>query len=247
MRLQNFTVVLLMSVSGALPATAGSIQYFDAINSGAYDEVGQRKGPEGRPPAEFYMTGAVNDGTPSGIIYRGFLLFDLANLSIPVGETVAKVALILDTQHYVSPDDTEFVRFFEVTTPADELLTANPFFEGVEVFNDLGDGTTFGGHLYDRADNLQTLSLPLALTAESAVENARGTTFAIGLRLMTLRSIFAGTETLYTRTAPDGPTPRLEVVVAVPEPSSCTWFVAVMGAMGAKRRQWQRNLCANQR
>jgi hypothetical protein len=209
---------LLLTVF-VMTSRAGSIQFFDSVNDGGYNDAGV--------PISDYIAGYQqgSSGNP-GMELRGFILFDLSSLTIPANEMVVKVNLILDTQAYLSPHEGELINFYEVTT--DPLAFMTPVFSQT-IFPDLGDGDVYGGRLYRPVDAFQTISIPLVELAEGAVEDSSGEKLVTGLRMMTIdlagHQQFNFNEFVYGGAA--GQNPRLEVWVAVPEPR-CVGLITML-------------------
>jgi hypothetical protein len=112
-------------------------------------------------------------GTDFGVNFRNFFVFDLSNVS----GIVTSVSLELYS-HIIEGDSA--YSLWDVTTPLVDLqaLDLNP---DATIYEDLGTGTQFGGgYALNAGLSNTTLTFDLNATGVSAVQEALGTTFAIG-------------------------------------------------------------------
>ncbi len=118
----------------------------------------------------------------------------------------------------MSPDPTETLNFYDVTTPAADI-TGN--LAGIAGFNDLGSGTLFGTRTVSSADSGQLLSISLNTSAITALNGGTGL-FVIGGALGTISGpadqyVFGFSMASFV----DNHTRQLVLEVsAVPEPST---------------------------
>jgi hypothetical protein len=137
-------------------------------------------------------------------------------------------------QHgYVSPDPTETLQLYDVTTAAADLIGNTA---GVSGFTDLGSGTLYGTTVVSATDNGQVVEIPLNAAAVAALRSATGQ-FAIGGALSTI----SGTADQYVfgfSTAAFVSQDVRELVLdvaAVPEPSTIVAAAAGILLLAALR------------
>jgi hypothetical protein len=102
------------------------------------------------------------------------------------GQTVTQATLELVRYGVNTPDASETIEFFDVSTPAAILNENNG--PSPAIFADLGSGTSYGSFVvnsYTFSDTL-TLSFVLNAAARADIANAAGGFFSIGGSLQTL-------------------------------------------------------------
>jgi hypothetical protein len=112
--------------------------------------------------------------------YASYFIFPIPSFS----GTVSSVTLKLEHTNYDSPDGSEIVRVSDVSTPASTLLTNTAASQ--TIYQDLASGTQYGsltGWTAGTVGSVRSLSLSGGLTA---VSNAKGTNFAVGVSLTSL-------------------------------------------------------------
>jgi EGF-like domain len=125
--------------------------------------------------------------------------------------TVRFVMLHLDQVKYESPDESEALAVYDVSTPV-TTLTAHPR-PWDSIFADLGGGTQLG--MFNVTASGTGTTIPILLPrAVGAVSEARGTTFAIGVTLATPSG--QGNENVSFSSGSEGRTHRLEIRVTDP-------------------------------
>jgi hypothetical protein len=169
---------------------------------------------------------------------RNFFTFDLSSLS----GTVVSATLELTRYRYISPDPTETIEFFDVSTPAATLNTNDG--TSTTIYSDLGSGTSYGSFVVPRYtdSSTETLSFSLNAAAAAAISASNPGYFSIGGSLTTVG--LAGTEILFGLSQGSG-IQRLIVetadspgAAAVPEASSLfAWsLVGLFGLAFASAR-----------
>jgi hypothetical protein len=224
-----FGLVLCGLVVGA--ASAATIQV-TAADSGWYNDTGGHN-----PVLENYLTGRLRQSATESVVDRSFFVFDLSGVS---GQVTAATLNLYNPdisaflKGYVSPDPTETLAIFDVTTPVATLTAGGTGLVGI--FNDLGSGTQFGTIVVSAADNGQTVSIVFNAAGIAAINAALGSTIAFGGALTTLG---AGTADEYvfgfsTASFAGGDVRRLDLTV-VPEPGLAA--LPAVGLAGALRRR----------
>lgn len=166
-----FRIACLAVAAYVLSVTAApaAIIQLDALDSGNYDQTGVHVTQN-----QNYITGRFGNER------RSFFVFDLAGIS----GTITGAALNLynpdvdPVKGYFSPDPTETLSIFDVTTPIGTLTLGGVGLVGV--FDDLGSGTNFGQRLVSAADNGTTIQLTLNAAALAALNAAIGGSIAFG-------------------------------------------------------------------
>ncbi|MCL4814892.1 MAG: PEP-CTERM sorting domain-containing protein [Vicinamibacteraceae bacterium] len=220
-----FVFCLLLCGCSMSAASAATIQV-TAADSGFYSETGQHVQTN-----ENYLTGRFNT------VDRSFFVFDLTGVS---GQVTAATLNLFNPdisaflKGYVSPDPSETLAIFDVTTPVATLTAGGNGLVGI--FNDLGTGTQFGSIVVSPADNGQTVSIVFNAAGLAAINAALGSTIAFGGALTTLG---AGPADEYvfgfsTATFAGGDVRRLDLTV-VPEPGLAA--LLAVGLAGALRRR----------
>lgn len=214
-------------VAPGMPAAASVISVV-AADSGFYNDTGAHA-----PANENYLTGRFNT------VDRGFWVFDLSGVSGTV--TAATLNLynpdVSDTlKGYVSPDPTETLAIFDVTTSMASLTTGGVGLLGT--FEDLGTGVEFGSVVVSAADNGQVVSIVLNAAGVAAINASLGGSIAFGGALTTLGAgpdneyVFGFSATSFA----GGDVRRLDLTV-VPEPTTLSLLaLAVVPLMRRRRR-----------
>jgi len=226
-------IVLGLTLLGMLltPATARA-DVINAIDSGWYTEAGVHTAQN-----QNYLTGDL-----SGSMRRSFFVFDLTAVA---NEIVSASIQLYNPDNalpalrgYVSPDPTETLALYDVSTPVASLTAssaAGP--AGVAIFDDLGTGTIFGQRVVSATDNGTTISLGLNADGLAALNAARGGLFALGGALTSLGSF--GDEYVFGfSVALDNPDVReleFRTRPAVPEPATLA-LLGIGAAFAARRR-----------
>jgi hypothetical protein len=232
------TSVALACLATAAPCAATTIT-LDALDSGFYNASGTHT-----PSNENYLTGMFN-----GQEDRSFFLFDLSGVSGTVQSATLRLFNPEVSQFlhgYVSPDATETLNLYDVTTSA-AAITGNA--AGVAGFNDLGSGTLYGTRVVSAADNGTVIEIVLSGAALTDLNAANGL-FLFGGALGTLAGpsdqyVFGFSMATFvsnhTRQLVLDVTPTSEV----PEPS--TLALCCAGAMGllTRRRAGRRGRTAD--
>jgi hypothetical protein len=225
--LAGFALVLL-------PLQAGAFT-LDAVDFGVYPHDGTHS-PD--PPVALYRTGNCE---PCAEEWRSFFVFDL---SVP-GTTPAIVtaaSLRLDTLLYDSPDDSETIEFFDVSTPIATLTSgAGNATDNIAIFDDLGGGTSYGSRAYSEADENLVREIELDAAAVAAINAALGGSFAIGASLIDCATCLdpgqgLADELVFADGFGDAGS-AIKQLVLVPEPSTAlllAWGLA--GLAGRTRR-----------
>ncbi|WP_162914529.1 PEP-CTERM sorting domain-containing protein [Desertibaculum subflavum] len=169
-------MALLAAPTGAHAAAIA----VDATASGAYNAAGARVGT-----TENFLTGQLGQ-----TVRRSYLAFDLSGVTGTV--TAAKLRLfnpeVSQFLHgYVSPQASETLAFYDVTTLAAAFLDGTA---GVAGFADLGTGILFGTRSVSAADNGTVIEIDLNAAALAALNAAAGGDFLLGGALTSIAGIF---------------------------------------------------------
>jgi Notch-like protein len=134
------------------------------------------------PDANWFPPSAGNTTTGwSGEFgYASYFIFAIPSFT----GTVSSVTLRLEHEYYDSPDTSEIVRANDVSTPIATLLNNTSPDQGI--YQDLSTGTQYGnltGWTAATVGSVRSFALSGALTA---VSNARGSNFAVGISVSSL-------------------------------------------------------------
>jgi hypothetical protein len=156
-------------------SAAGAPIILDAVDSGAYFDNGTHN-----PGIENYLTGLF-----SGQEHRSFFVFDLSSVTGTIQAATLRLFNPEVSQFlhgYVSPDPTETLNIYDVSTPAADV-TLNA--AGVAGFNDLGSGTLYGSKTVSAADNGTVVEIAVGNAAIADLNAATGL-FLLGGALGTI-------------------------------------------------------------
>lgn len=147
-------------------------------------------------------------GPPGGVRWRGFLIFNLSNLTTPVA-----AAEFRTIQGVAFTPDTETVNIFDVTASPAELQSTT---SNVSVYDDLGTGQMYGSLVgfADGADFSSIYSTQLGPAAVAAINANLGGYFAVGLALDSIDTATNQEEIVFQSTSSS---PILRVTL-IPEP-----------------------------
>jgi hypothetical protein len=185
--------------------------------------------------------GAFSGGTPTSYeVQRSYHIFDLSSLGPGQVITGATLFITHPSNSYSSPDPTETVRFFDVSTPLDDLRLpdeSQPNSALDAIFDDLGSGSVYGEFVASAASNGTIESITLNAAALADLNAAIGGEWALGAALVTIaqtsplgveEQVFKGSETL------PGVATTLNLTV-IPEPG--TSLLVGIGLMALARRR----------
>jgi hypothetical protein len=144
----------------------------DAVASGAYSDSTHIAAPA-RSAGDNYIAGWFAMTTPA-FEYRNFFVFDLSAVTDSI---VAAELRVFNPISDLTPNEMNTLRWFDVTTDPATVIASTG---SVDIFNDLGSGTSYGTLMYPRASSGVVLSTTLNGAAIAALNGARGRTFAIG-------------------------------------------------------------------
>jgi hypothetical protein len=200
------------------PAAASSI---DVLPKGAGIKFGYDSMFPGTGFPDIYTPGRdLNSFTREPLTSRGYISFDLAGVAAPI----ASAQLRSVRGSVITPDASETVELYEVTTPRAELslLTSN-----LAAYDDLGTGTVYGSssNFYPGAPEDEIIAIDLSAAAIAKINASHGGEFTIGLALTSLNADALAIELVFVGTLPNLPVLRLTLV---PEPT-----VTIMSAVGA--------------
>ena len=153
-------ITILCAAAFVSPAATITL---NAIDSGYYLANGTHN-----PSLENYLTGFT------GTEYRSFFVFDLSSVSGTINSATLRLFNPEVSQFlhgYVSPDPSETLNFYDVTTPA-AAITGNA--AGIAGFNDLGSGTLYGSRSVSAANNGTVIETALNSSAIAAMSSANG-------------------------------------------------------------------------
>jgi hypothetical protein len=181
----------------------------------------QQTGPE--ESGANYFTGFLSRGIPN--TSRGFFTFQLASITQPV----LSARLLIPAGISQSPDASETVGVFDVSTTATALNTKNRI--DVSIYDDLGTGVLFGSAVVEIGSVLEPqVEIDLNSAAISALNSSRGDYFSMGLSLLTLRDNRSANEFLFGNTRHPG---TLELTL-VPEQSALA-IASYMGLFAVRK------------
>ena len=172
-------------------------------------------------------------GRADGLDHRSFFIFDLAGVTGTI--TGATLRLIEPASGYISPNRSETIVFYDVSTPAATLLAAGS--GEIGIYNDLGTGVSYGSRSVSTADSGTIISQILSASALVAIQSALGGSFAIGGSLTLSAPL--GREGIFFNTAESGPPVNQLVLTTtdeVPEPSSMLLLGTGLAVVVARRR-----------
>jgi hypothetical protein len=182
--IQCCCALLLLAVCGLATVSAQSATVvIDANNSGNYRSNGFHDSTNPN-----FIVGQI-----SATQFHNFFVFDLSGVAGKVKS--ASLSVLNPDFGYNSSDPSETFTVFDVSTPVSALNADQA--NAVDIFNDLGSGTTYGStDVPDTSDNT-VITFDLNAAAIDAINNNH-TQFAIGGALTSLNPstnqfIFAGT------------------------------------------------------
>jgi hypothetical protein len=233
--LSSAAVVCLTLTSFTSTASAATIT-LDATSRGYFRSDGSVTGGHGAASAN-YLAGQYQTRES-----RNFFIFDLSSIT----GLIVSASLQIAPGDYLSPDTSETVTLFDVSTPFAILTNGTG---GVAAFNDLGAGTSYGSRAFTAAD-VWTVPVTMALNgaALTNLQSAVGALFAMGGAVTSLsgsadQTVFGATHlagglpvrlVLETQPAPPPPTP------AVPEPATLTLLGTGLVACASRWRRRSR-------
>jgi hypothetical protein len=218
-----FVLALIVgSLFHAVPARADTITVL-ALDSGTYTSSG------------FHLSTNKNytTGISGGTELRSYFVFNLPSFSAPI--LSAELQLSNPPNGYTSPDAFEIFQLFDVLTPIASLQATN--FGATGIFTDLGNGTPYGIRSVSAADDGALVTIPLNISAISAITASGGSTWALGGVLTTLGG--ATNEFMFGFTGTGTPT-RTLVVTVVPEPGT-------FGSLSLGLLLWAATTCTRSR
>jgi hypothetical protein len=198
----------------ALPGVAATVT-LDAVDSGFYFANGLHN-----PRIENYLTGVFTTE------HRSFVVFDVSRIFGTINSATLRLFnpnISPFQPGYLSPDPTEILNIYDVTTPAGDI-TGNT--AGLAGFDDLGSGTLYGTRVVSAADNGTVVETPLMNSAVAGLNAATGL-FVLGGALGTIGTgdqyVFAFSMASFV---PDHTRQLVLDVTPVPEPSTAA-FIAI--------------------
>jgi hypothetical protein len=144
-----------------------------ATDTGWYDDNGNHT-----PTVEAYSVGNVY----SDQYTRNFFIFDLSSIARPI--VSARLFATNPADGFSSPEPPETWTLFDVTTPVPTLVTGGS--GQIGIYNDLGGGATYGATTVSLASNDTLVEVALNVAGITALNAARGSSFALGGAITTL-------------------------------------------------------------
>lgn len=185
---------------------------------------------------------AYTTGIAGSTETRSWFRFDLSGITDTV--TAATFRVYEPTQGFINQNagapfnTSETVTFRQASATG---LAANGSGQHGDIFTDLGDGAVYGTVTVTAADGGRYITLALNADCITAINAARGSSFAFGAALTpggdtvnTNRTVFAGSNTDH---AFDGTTQLILTTQAVPEPGTYGAGAALVCAVPALLRR----------
>lgn len=222
--------VLALALGGS-PVAAAPLT-LDAVDSGQYRSTGEH----------LFLNQNYQTGVFETIERRSFFVFDLSSVTGTINSATLRLFNPEVSQFlhgYVSPDPTETLNLFDVTTDVDSVTLG---LGGVAAFDDLGSGALYGTRVVSAADNGTVIEIALNATAIAALNAATGL-FALGGALGTIdgtadQYVFGFSMTAFVA---DHTRELVLDVAGVPEPALTMLLMAGAAAYGSARvRQTRR-------
>jgi hypothetical protein len=170
----SLAIVVLLAALAAGRAWAVPI-VLDASDSGSYRANGLHN-----PNIENHITGQFN-----GVENRSFFVFDVSGVSGTIQAATLRLfnpEVSAFLHGYVSPDPTETLNIYDVSTPAADVVGNTA---GVAGFADLGSGALYGSRVVSASDNGTVVEIALGPAALADLNNASGP-FVLGGALGTI-------------------------------------------------------------
>lgn len=222
---------ILMLLLVLISSTARAALVLDATDVGEYTPSGQHS----------VTSTTARVGQASHILYDERAFFYFNTRSIDPTLRVTSASLRMELYSYLGDVDETFF-LHQVTTPWDEVNKLNGGAAGIAIYNDLGDGPSYGQATVSEADEGSVFDVVLNSQAitdlnDSIVGNNE---FIIGFRLDTL----TGADLLtFDSSAASGVTHSLVLdtsAAAVPEPSCLAMLgIGALGTAVVARRRWR--------
>jgi len=126
---------------------------------------------------------STNDYTNTGDLgtssYNSYFVFSAANFT---AHSITSVTLELELELYQTPDATETLSVWDVSTPP---ATLEADAASVPIYMDLMTGASYGTHTFSAAQVNMVMTIPLNAQAATDLEAKLGQDFAIGVHLDT--------------------------------------------------------------
>jgi hypothetical protein len=158
-------------------------------------------------------------------VYRNFFLFDLSQVDQRIVN--ASLRLWFPEEGLRSPTDMEIYELFDVVTDLDELGQR----WGVDIFEDLGTGTSYGTYVATEADEQTLIDIPLNAAAVAEL-NAAASLFALGGAVTSLDDLI-NDEFLF---GTSGNARAYLVLETVPLPGAAWLLASALLILGHRRR-----------
>jgi hypothetical protein len=190
-----------LALASLLVSSASAVTLdFSAADTGWYDSFG------------FHDTANTNYATGQSFdLTRSFFVFDTLPL---FGGTITSATLTLANPAfgYDSPDASETISFYAFGGSIASLLDGSA---GLGAFDDLGDGTVYGGGTLTASDNGTSLTFTLNADFLTALQAAGGGSIAIGGALTSLDPLnFSFNELVFGFSDGSASAPKLSVEVS---------------------------------
>ncbi len=195
--------VMIMSDAGGnfYPATTLTVA---ASDTGHYDSTGLHQ-----PATQNYIAGDNGGGASS--LHRNFFAFNIPALPGPLVGAQLRVY----AANVVTGDASETYSVFPVTNSVAALTAGGSGL--TNIYNDLGDGTSYGARVFTTNDSGQFVTISLGTSAVTAISNAAGSSFAVGGAVTTLDTSTNNTvETVFSGSTGGGADVQLVLFIGTP-------------------------------
>lgn len=191
-----------------------------------------------------FLTRAIGTGADSIQATRNYHLFSIPNLAPGEVITGAELRITHPSNSYDSPDATETVTLYDVSTAGSVLRNPDDtqaLTVLADIFDDLGGGTVYGSFEGSLSDNGTVESILLNADALSALNLAAGSEWGIGGAITTNggTTAFGVAERVLRGTGASTAATELVLTTAVVPVPAAVWLFGsgLLGLVGVARRR----------